>query len=192
MRSRRVANRWVVVVLAVGAALAACERGGGWDDPRPEAEFRSFLMHWFKNERKRAFDMIDPEDRERLTEPLKILRRHLSESERPNPDEMLVAGRVDNPYDIKSVDLDPPLERAPDRGDRVKLELDYQDGRSGSATMVWRDQQWFVDLAESTSSEPNVPSARGTTHDAGSDTGDERDEADNRDRPDHGSGEPRD
>lgn len=182
-----------VAALAVAAAaLGACDRGGGWDDPGPEAEFRNFLMHWFKDEREQAFEMIDPEDRERLTEPLEVLRNHLPESDQPKPEEMLVAGRVDNPYDIKSVDVDPPLESAPDAGQRVELELAYQDGRSGSATMVWREAQWFVDLPESTSGAAKGSPGGGETRDGGSETGDERGDAGNRDSPDGGSGEPRD
>lgn len=182
-----------VAALAVAAAaLGGCDRGGGWDDPGPEAEFRNFLMHWFKDEREQAFEMLDPKDRERLTEPLEVLRKHLPESDQPKPEEMLVAGRVDNPYDIKSVDVDPPLESAPDAGQRVELELAYQDGRSGSATMVWRDAQWFVDLPESTSGTAKGASGGGATMDGGSETGDERGDAGNRDSPDGGSGEPRD
>lgn len=140
----------VLAVLLVGLSCAAgCERDGSWSDPGPAAEFRNFLMHWFRNEREKAFDMIDRSDRDRLTEPLGKLRERLDESALPERNEMLVAGRVDNPYDVKSIDVTPELESAPAKGDRVELELAYQDGRSGSVTMVWRGDGWYVDLPES-------------------------------------------
>jgi len=138
-----------LAVVSVLFVLTGCTSDQAWREPGPSAEFRNFLMHWFKDERDEAFGMLDPEDRERLTEPLEALRDQLDSSELPKPEEMLVAGRVDNPYDIKSIEVTPNLDGPPEAGDRVELALSYHDGRSGSATMVWRGEAWFVDLPES-------------------------------------------
>ena len=126
--------------------LAGCEQEQSWDNPGPKATYQKFLMHWFKNDRSGAFELIAPEDRDLLEEPRDELAKHLSREDLPSPGQMLVAGRVDNPYDIKSIEVEPTLESKPQKGERVTLELSYQDGRSGEATMVWAGDGWYVDL----------------------------------------------
>lgn len=103
-------------------------------------------MYWFKNERAKAFEMLVPEDREALAAPLDEIDGRLKEDVLPAPHEMLVAGRVDNPYDIKRMTVEPPLETKPEAGERITLKLAYQDGREGRARLVWSGEQWFVDL----------------------------------------------
>ena len=127
-------------------ALTGCERDQKWNDPGPKATYQNFLMHWFKNDRNAAFEMIEAEDRRSLEEPRDELAEHMNREDLPEAGEMLVAGRVDNPYDIKSIEVKPKLESKPDEGDRVTLKLSYQDGRSGEATMVWQGDGWYVDL----------------------------------------------
>lgn len=140
----------IVVFLAVGAALSlalsGCDEPKRWDKPGPEAEFEKFLRHWFENRREKAFEMIDPKDRRRLERPVKELEDELQNVDLFEANEMLVAGRVDNPYDVKSIEVEPKLESKPSTGDRFRLTLTYQDGDTGSATMVWRGDGWYVDL----------------------------------------------
>jgi hypothetical protein len=152
--------RWAasVAVLAVVAALASgCQESQSWREPGPEATFEQFLMHWFKNERARAFEMIVEEDRKVLTEPRDALRKKLGEEGLAERQEMLVAGRVDNPYDIRSMEVKPPLDEKPQAGESVTLDLKYQDGREGTAKLTWTGQRWAIDLpleAQATSQTP--------------------------------------
>lgn len=138
---------WVVlVVLAIGTLGPGCNGPATtWDDPGPTTVFERYLMHWFKNEQKQAFEMIRPEDREALTESLEFVDGKV-DSEVLEPHEMLVAGRVDNPYDLKDIEVEPKLESKPESGQQVTLTLVYHDGRSGRATMVWDGDRWLVDL----------------------------------------------
>lgn len=104
-------------------------------------------MHWFKSEREAAYEMISPADRQRLEQPLDYLRDRMSDGEIPEKDSMLVAGRVDNPYDVKDIDLGGDLpEQPPGEKVAVPLELSYHDGRTGRAVMVWTDGNWHVGL----------------------------------------------
>jgi hypothetical protein len=114
-------------------------------------------MHWFKNERAKAFDMIVEEDRKALTAPRGVLREKLGEEQLAERQEMLVAGRVDNPYDIRSMDLKPPLEEAPAPGQTVTLDLEYQDGREGTARLTWTGDRWAIDLPLEDSTPSDVP-----------------------------------
>ena len=135
------------MVLVWCALAVGCTRAPetSWDDPGPEATFERFLMHWFKNEQGAAYEMIHPDDRAALTESLSYVEERLG-SEVLAPREMLVAGRVDNPYDLEDIESDPELEREPEEGTSVRLELIYHDGRSGEATVIWGGDQWYVDL----------------------------------------------
>jgi hypothetical protein len=102
-------------------------------------------MNWFRYDREKAFEMIAPEDRQALTRSLDEVSETLG-GDVLAPHEMLVAGRVDNPYDLERVETSRELESRPEAGTRVELSLVYHDGRTGEATMVWRDDTWFVDL----------------------------------------------
>jgi len=133
-------------VVVMVFAQAACSDGQSWDDPAPSTVFERFLMAWSQNERDKAYDMIDPSDRELLEEPLDELRAVASDGETPTSSEMLVTGRVDHPFDLEDVRLVDPPSGGVSPGDTVQLELVYFDERSGEAQLVWRDNQWFVDL----------------------------------------------
>lgn len=139
-----------VLVLCVAAALAAsgfaCDSGESWRDPGPDQTFERFLLDWYQDNRREAFEAIDPEDRRRLLEPYERLEEQVDEDERPEKHEMLPAGRVDNPYDVAAIDPVESFDDKPDEGERVTLELEYHDGRDGEATMVWRDGRWYIDL----------------------------------------------
>lgn len=142
----KLATALLALILIGLVGPTGCDRGQTWDNPGPKATYQDFLMHWFKNDRSGAFEMIAAEDRRVLEEPRDELAEHMEREDLPEPGQMLVAGRVDNPYDIKSIEVKPKLESKPDEGDRVTLELTYQDGRSGEATMVWQGDGWYVDL----------------------------------------------
>ncbi len=127
--------------------LSACHgsESPAWDDPGPKRTFERFLMNWFQNNRSEAFEMLEPGDREVLTESLGLVDENL-DGGTPEPHEMLVAGRVDNPYDLARIEVDPKLKRPPEQGREVTLTLIYHDGRRGEATMVWGGERWYVDL----------------------------------------------
>lgn len=148
---------WVAVLAVVAALATGCQESQSWREPGPEATFEQFLMHWFKNERARAFEMIVEEDRQILTEPRDMLKARLGEDGLAKRQEMLVAGRVDNPYDIRSMEVKPPLDQKPQAGDSVTLDLKYQDGREGTAKLTWTGERWAIDLpleAQATSQTP--------------------------------------
>lgn len=138
----------VLALLFVGIAGASsgCEKSEDWRSPGPDGVFAEFLTRWFENDRQRAFEMVDPEDRGKLEKPLEKVEERLGSQGDLKGSEMLVAGRVDNPYDVKSIEVDPQLEEKPDAGTRVRLRLTYQDEETGEASMVWRDGKWYVDL----------------------------------------------
>jgi hypothetical protein len=145
----------MMLALAVSIAGSGCEKESTWDEPGPAASFENFLMDWYRGEYETAFETITPEDRRVLTKPLDELEGKLDAQDMPAKADMLVVGRVDNPYDIKDIDLAEPLETKPDKGQKVTLELVYHDGREGEATMIWGGDRWYVDLPlEQKASEP--------------------------------------
>lgn len=163
----------VAIALVAGLALAGCGAEGGWMEPGPEGRFRQFLMHWFKGEREAAYEMIAPKDRRRLERPLEYLEERVPEGETPDRHSMLVAGRVDNPYDLR--DIDPKGElpaQPPDEDVAVPMSLSYHDGREGKATMVWTNGDWYVGLPP-----VDVPTI-GDSSDDGASSGTESDTTD--------------
>lgn len=130
----------------IAGVSTGCESNQDWRKPGPDGVFKAFLTRWFENDRERAFEMVDPEDRRDLEKPLEEVEGRLGSRGDLEASEMLVAGRVDNPYDVKSIEVDPQLEAKPDAGTRVRLRLTYQDAETGEASMVWRDGEWYVDL----------------------------------------------
>ncbi|MBA2663468.1 MAG: hypothetical protein H0U74_14365 [Bradymonadaceae bacterium] len=76
------------------------------------------------------------------------LREVLPDMTLPEPHEWLVAGRVDSPFELRRVEIDPPLGGAPAEGQRITLKLQYHDERSGQATMVWSGTRWHVALPQ--------------------------------------------
>ncbi len=156
------------IALVAGCILAlsstACQKERTWNDPGPEGTFRAYLMHWFHGEREKAFEMIVPDDREELTRPLETLESRLDDSSLPAPHEMLITGRVDNPYDIKSMELTETLGQRPESGTTVTIELSYHDGREGRAQLVWQDRQWYVDLPLESEAEATFSTGESSTH----------------------------
>ena len=132
------------VLLLVLVSFSACN-DTSWDAPGPRESFELFLLDLFKGESEKAFEKIDPDDRKTLIAGRKGLEG-LSEEQMPADHEMLVIAGFDNPYDIKKMSLDTPLETKPKAGETVDITLHYRDGRSGKVRMKWGGTQWFVDL----------------------------------------------
>lgn len=123
-----------------------CKDKESWQEPAPEEVFRGFLMDWFRGERESAFDTIVASDREALMAPLKELQKTHDAESLPEAYQMLVVGRVNNPYDFKSIEPSERLSAAPEPGQRLELTLNFHDGHTGSATMVWSGERWLVAL----------------------------------------------
>lgn len=136
----------VMGVVVMVLAQSGCSDGQSWDDPAPSTVFERYLMAWSQNERDKAYDMIDPADRELLEAPLDELQAVAPDGEAPTSSEMLVTGRIDHPFDLEDVRLVDPPSGGVSSGETVQLELLYFDERSGEAQLVWREDQWFVDL----------------------------------------------
>jgi hypothetical protein len=184
---RRIFPNEFIVITALFVAAASfvsfgCDEKPSWKEPGPEATFETFLMDWYRGEDEAAFASIAPDDRQRLTEPLEELEGKLDSEDLPEKVDMLVVGRVDNPYDIKDVKLEGELQSAPKEGQEVTLAITYHDGREGEARLVWGGERWFVDLpvaAETTESngsdsaaekEPDPAPSKSASDDAGSDS----------------------
>jgi hypothetical protein len=135
-----------LIVAALSCALIGCDEKPAWQEPGPVVTFETFLMDWYRGDHEAAFSTIAPADRQRLIEPLESLEGKLDDENMPDEVDMLVVGRVDNPYDVKDVELIGELRSAPKNGEKVTLNIGYHDGREGKATLVWGGEQWFVDL----------------------------------------------
>jgi hypothetical protein len=161
------------LVAAASFASLGCDEKPAWQEPGPEAAFENFLMDWYRGEYEAAFETIALDDRERLTKPLETLEGKLDEENLPKKVDMLVVGRVDNPYDIKDVELAVALESAPEQGQEVTLDLTYHDGREGEATLVWSGERWLVDLpleagpVDDGAQEPDQAPSQAASEDAG-------------------------
>ncbi|MFP4597342.1 MAG: hypothetical protein ACLFVJ_03770 [Persicimonas sp.] len=135
-----------ILIAALFTASFGCESDEIWREPGPEDTFEQFLMDWYRGDREAAFEAIAPDDRRELLEAYDTLEEKLDAEHMPEKSDMLVAGRVDNPYDLSNIELEQPLESAPDDGDEVTLTLEYHDGREGNATLLWGGDRWYVDL----------------------------------------------
>jgi hypothetical protein len=130
-----------MVVASVG-----CGADRSWEEPGPSTVFERFLMAWSQQQREQAYEMIDPADREVLEGPLDELSASVPDEAVPSASEMLVTGRVDHPFDLENIKVDNLPDGEISNGHRVRLSLTYFDERKGEATLVWRGDQWFVDL----------------------------------------------
>ncbi len=164
-----------ILVAAILTASLGCESKEAWQEPGPEDTFEQFLMDWYRGEREAAFEAIAPDDRRELLEAYDTLENKLDAEDLPDKSDMLVAGRVDNPYDLAKIELEQPLESAPAEGDEVTLTLEYHDGREGNATLSWGGERWYVDLPLAGEDSAGVPAE---AEDDGADQPDEPDEPD--------------
>lgn len=142
-------SRLSSLVLLGLVALAACSSERAWDNPGPRETFKAFLMDLWRGNDEAAFAMLTPEDRERLTKPRQALEALVPPEAIPPEHEWLVAGRVDSPFDIRHIEVDPPVREEPKAGDTVRLKLSFQDERTAEATLVWSGERWHVTLPAS-------------------------------------------
>lgn len=145
------------LILGLGGVALGCKDKEAWQEPAPEEVFRSFLMDWFRGERDNAFEAIVESDRAALTAPLEDLNKTHGEGVLPEDYQALVVGRVNNPYDFKSIAPKEPLTSAPEVGQKLELTLNFHDGHTGSATMVWSGERWLVDLPLEAGAAPAPP-----------------------------------
>ena len=150
MLKRIHANKFLAILALLASCLlllqAGCKEERSWKNPGPADTFEQFLADWFRGERETAFESIAPQDRRVLVRSRDELRGKLDDEQLPSPDEMLIPGRVDNPYDLEKIEPETALKSAPTQGQQVTLSLSYHDGRKGQATMVWGGDRWYVDL----------------------------------------------
>jgi hypothetical protein len=132
--------------MALGLLLSGC--GKPWQNPGPATAFENFLLDLYTGKRESAFESLTPEDRKRLTNAIEQLEGEVPEEALPKKTQMLVTGRVDNPYDLEDIEHEADLTDEPAEGEVVELTLEYHDGRTGQARVVWGGERWFVDLPE--------------------------------------------
>jgi len=123
--------------------VAGCE-SSNWANPGPQDVFEQFLLNLAMGENELAFAAIDVDDRATITQALKTLK--LPEDAMPKPHDMLVVTGVNNPFELKNIEVDPKLEAEPKPGTRVRLTLHFNGDRDSEAFMVWDGKGWFVDL----------------------------------------------
>lgn len=140
-----------MLILALGLLLSGC--GKPWQEPGPDGTFETFLLDLYTGNRKAAFDALVKEDRDRLTKALQELEGDVAKDALPKQAQMLVTGRVDNPYDLKDIEYDEEFDEEPEEGAVVELQLDYHDGREGRARVIWGGDRWYVDLPDATSTD---------------------------------------
>ncbi|MGM0555637.1 MAG: hypothetical protein ACQEVA_04575 [Myxococcota bacterium] len=145
--------------MSLGLLLSGC--GKPWQDPGPDDTFETFLLDLYSGNRQAAFDALRQQDRERLTKALEELEGEVPEDALPDRTQMLVTGRVDNPYDFKDIEYEEEFDQEPKEGTVVKLQLVYHDGREGQARVIWGGDRWYVDLPEATERSEGSPVENG-------------------------------
>lgn len=139
---------YVLVVLLISFVLAGCSKGNAWESPGAKESFETFLMDLWRGNRAEAFAAIWPDDQKRLMAAGDALEKTYPKVSALKPEEWLVVSRVDNPFDIRRLELVPNTSTSFARGDRVTLEIHYYDDRVGKAEMVWGGERWYVALPE--------------------------------------------
>lgn len=136
----------IICLLIVSAGLLSSGCGKPWQNPGPDETFETFLLDLYTGKRESAFNSLMEEDRQRLTKALDTLDADVAGDALPERAQMLVTGRVDNPYDFKDISFEEDLTEEPKVGTTVELKLEYHDAREGSARVVWSGERWHVDL----------------------------------------------
>ncbi len=134
-----------LVLVCASLFFAGCSK----ETPGPKESFEAFVMDLWRGERASAFEAVWPEDRQRLMASSEELRQKLPELPPMEAEEWLVVGRVDNPYDIRRLEVVSGASASYERGDRVTVEIQYFDDRKGQVEMVWGGDRWYVALSES-------------------------------------------
>ncbi len=133
----------LIILMLLPVLVVGCE-GADWADPGPKDVFEQFLLNLAMGENELAFAAIEADDRATITKALKTLK--LPDEAMPKPHDMLVVTGVNNPFELKSIDVDPKLEAEPKPGTRVRLTLHFNGDRNTEAFMIWDGNAWFVDL----------------------------------------------
>lgn len=128
------------------AAMAVMLSGCKAEEPGPEQVFRGFVENIWRGEDAQALEAVLPETRARLLEPLDEVEERVGEGHGLEPIDMLIVTRLDNPHELKEVEVVGELAEPPKEGTRVELALRMLDDREGNATMVYQGGRWYVDL----------------------------------------------
>ena len=145
IHTKRILAALAVAVIA-STALAGCGSEESWEQPGPEGALRAFLLDWFMFRHEQAFTRLSEQDREALERGRADLSAQVGEDAAPPVHQMLVGTAVASPYDLKKIERLDKLDGEPDEGAKVRLGLEYLDGREAQATMVWTKGQWYVAL----------------------------------------------
>ncbi len=133
----------LLLLMLLPALVVGCE-SSDWASPGPQDVFEQFLLDLAMGENEHAFAVIEPNDRAEITRALKTLK--LPQDAMPQPYDMLVVAGVNNPYELKSIQVEPELKAEPKPGTRVRLKLHFNGDRDSEAFMIWDGKGWFVDL----------------------------------------------
>ncbi|RVU48736.1 hypothetical protein EA187_04710 [Lujinxingia sediminis] len=128
------------------ASMAACYSGCQAEEPGPEEVFRGFVENIWRGQDALALEAVLPATRARLLEPLDDVDEQVGEGHGLTPVDMLIVTRLDNPHELKEVEIVGEHPDAPQEGTRVELALRMLDDRQGNATMVYQGGRWYVDL----------------------------------------------
>ncbi len=138
----------LLVVLLISVVLAGCSKGNAWENPGPRESFETFLMDLWRGNRAEAFAAVWPDDQQRLMAAGDVLAKKYPKVPGLKPEEWLVVSRIDNPFDIRRLEIVSEASAVFEAGDRVLLEIHYYDDRVGKTEMVWGGERWFVALPE--------------------------------------------
>ncbi len=140
----------LLVVLLASVVLVGCSKGNAWEKPGAKESFETFLMDLWRGNRTEAFEAIWSDDQKRLMAAGDALEKAYPKVPALKPEQWLVVSRIDNPYDIRRLEIVPNAHTSFERGDRVTLEIHYYDDRVGKTEMVWGGERWYVALPEPT------------------------------------------
>lgn len=148
-----VPKRWLL--LGLMAWTMGCGGSEPWENPGPRETFQTFLMDMWRGQTEAAYGALSPELRDALEGPLAMLGDHIEQGALPEREEMFVVARLDNPFDLHRMEIEDPVREPPEVGRRVTLKLQYHDGRTGQAALLWGGDRWYIDLAAPRQPEPD-------------------------------------
>lgn len=128
-----------ITALVMVALLSGCAE----EPSSPQETFDAFLRAWYFDDHEAAWEMIAPQDRERLAAPRAELEA-AGVSPLPAPRELLLVRSITNPYAVKKVELAEALPAPLEVGAEAKLVLELRDGQKSEASLEWSGERWFV------------------------------------------------